>query len=178
MNTPAPLQSLCALACACLAIANDACAVSPVPVPARLAAARAAESALTISSPTGTRNLSLAELEAMGMYRVTTRTFWPNDDGTYEGPLLSEVLKRAGLENSAGIRIVALDGFSQILPRKDWRTWPILLATRRDGKLLTVRDKGPFRVIYPRDMAPALGDTLYRLRWVWLVDRIEPATPE
>ena len=39
------------------------------------------------------------------------------------------------------------------------------------------RDKGPLRIIYPRDMDAALQDTRYRLRWVWLVTRIEAAAP-
>jgi hypothetical protein len=129
---------------------------------------------LTVHGPAGARKFSLADLEAIGLQRVTTRTFWPDDDGTYEGPLLAEVLKRAGIENTESIRIRARDGFSQIMPRQDWQKWPVLLATRRDGKPMSPRAKGPLRVIYPRDMAPELSDPVYRLRWVWLVESIEP----
>lgn len=163
------------LAGLCLFAASPAWSGSATPTPVKLAIAPAAEPVLTVTTPTGKKRFSLADLEAMGLYRVTTRTFWPNDDGTYEGPLLSEVLKRAGLHDAAAVRIGALDGFSQILPRRDWRTWPILLATRRDGQPLTLRHKGPIRVVYPRDMAPELSDTVYRLRWVWLVESIEAA---
>lgn len=129
---------------------------------------------LTVHGPAGVRKFSLAELEAGGLHRITTSTFWPDDDGTYEGPLLAEVLKRAGIENAESIRIRARDGFSQVMPRQDWQTWPVLLATRRDGKPMPPRAKGPLRVIYPRDMAPELSDPVYRLRWVWLVEAIEP----
>lgn len=157
---------------ACLFLASTAFA-GAVPEPVRLAMAPAGKPVLTVATPYGNQQFSLADLEGLGMHRVTTRTFWPKSDGTYEGPLLADVLRRAGLHDVAAVRISALDGFSQVMPGQDWRTWPILLATRRDGRPIPVRDKGPIRVIYPRDMSPQLADTTYRLRWVWLVSRIE-----
>jgi len=122
-----------------------------------------------------TRTAAFGDIEALGLHRVTTSTFWPADDGTYEGVLLSELLAAFGLEDARAIRISAADGFSQIMPREDWARWPVMLATRKNGKLMSRRNKGPFRIIYPRDSDPTLEDLSYRLRWVWLVKRIEPA---
>jgi hypothetical protein len=150
-------------------------AASAIPQPISIAVSRSTEPVLTVMTPGGPRRFSLADLEGTGLYQVTTSTFWPNNDGTYEGPLLSNVLKRSGLADAAAVRISALDGFSQVMPQKDWRQWPVLLATRRDGQPLSISNKGPLRVIYPRDMAPELDDSMYRLRWVWLVNSIEPA---
>lgn len=143
------------------------------PQPVSLPAATAKQAVLTVQGAGVTKRYSVAELEALGTYRVTTTTFWPDDDGSYEGPLLRDVLKHAGLATATSVRVRAHDGFSQVLPREDWERWPVLLATRRDGKPMTPRQKGPLRIIYPRDMAPELADTLYRLRWVWLVESIE-----
>lgn len=128
---------------------------------------------LTLQGASGTLRLSLAELEGLGVHELHTRTFWPEDDGNYSGPLLRDVLKRAGLDTADEIRVLARDGFSQVIPRRDWERWPLLLATRRDGLPMKPRQKGPLRIIYPRDMAPELADSIYRLRWVWLVVRIE-----
>lgn len=139
--------------------------------PPRSAAAKAV---LNITTPAGIRKFTLAELEAAGIGKITTKTFWPADDGTYQGPLLAEVLKLAGIDGAAAVRVTALDGFSQVIPRSDWTRWPLMLATRRDGQPLSAREKGPLRIIYPRDQDPVLEDTLYRLRWVWLVRAIEP----
>ncbi len=130
---------------------------------------------LSVVTPAGSRHYTLAELEAAGLKKVTTRTFWPADDGSYQGPLLADVLKLAGLDGAAAVRVSARDGFSQVIPRADWTRWPILLATRRDNQPLSPRNKGPLRIIYPRDQDPVLEDTIYRLRWVWLVNSIEAA---
>lgn len=144
------------------------------PRPVTLAAVPAKAPLLTVGKGKEAKRFSIADLEALGTWRVTTATFWPDDDGTYEGPLLRDVLKSAGIEDAGSLRVRARDGFSQILPRTDWEKWPVILATRRDGKPMSPRDKGPLRIIYPRDMAPELADTIYRLRWVWLVESIEP----
>lgn len=128
---------------------------------------------LTVTGPIGARSFSLAELEAIGVYRVNTSTFWAGEEGSFEGPLLADVLDRAGLKDAPTIRISAMDGFSQLMPREDWLRWPILLATRHRGEPMSVRNKGPLRIIYPRDMDPVLKEPSYRLRWVWLTSRIE-----
>ena len=138
-----------------------------------LAPAAATTPVLTLQSASGTFRFSIAELEGLGMHEVRTKTFWPEDDGNYAGPLLRDVLQRAGLDKADEIRVRAKDGFSQLIPRQDWERWPILLATRRDGKLMKPRNKGPLRIIYPRDMSPELAESVYRLRWVWLVEHIE-----
>jgi len=138
-----------------------------------LTASKATAPVLTLHGASGSVQLSLAELESLGMHEVRTTTFWPEDDGSYAGPLLRDVLQRAGLDKADEIRVRARDGFSQMIPRQDWERWPVLLATRHDGQPMRPRNKGPLRIIYPRDMSPELADSVYRLRWVWLVDSIE-----
>lgn len=141
--------------------------------PVTLERQTATEAALRIKAAGGEVVLSLADLEALPLYRVTTSTFWPADDGTYEGPLLADVLQRAGLAEAAALKAVARDGFSQVIPRDDWTRWPVMIATRRNGQPMTARTKGPLRIIYPRDMDKTLHDTVYRLRWVWLLQTLE-----
>lgn len=128
---------------------------------------------LVIEGPKGLRRYTVAQLEALGMHEVTTSTFWPDDNGTYQGPLLADVLRDAGLASAPLVRVAALDGFSQRIPQEDWSRWPVLLATRRDGEAMGTRSKGPLRIVYPRDMDPSLAQGIYRLRWVWMVTRID-----
>lgn len=148
-----------------------------LPRPVSLTPLDATQEVLRVAGEQGDKSYSLSRIEALGLYRVNTTTFWPEDDGTYEGVLLADLLADAGLSEASAIRILALDGFSQVMPREDWERWPVLLATRRDGRPMGVRDKGPLRIIYPRDADPRLSDSVYRLRWVWLIDTIEQVEP-
>lgn len=183
MNPPAPSAFLAVIprrlsgALALLCVATAVCAGAlPEPVKGALPPLPQAEAPrLTVVTARGQQTYSLAQLEGLGLYRVATRTFWPDDDGVYEGPRLADVLRHVGLGGAARVRITARDGFSQVMPREDWARWPVLLATRKNGVGLGTRDKGPLRVIYPRDMSATLSDPVYRLRWVWLVERIEVA---
>lgn len=146
----------------------------PVPVPSgSLPVSNSARVVLTVKVGSRQTTWTLAQLEGLGVHRVQTATFWPDDDGVYEGPRLADVLAASGLEDAERLRVTAKDGFSQVIAREDWSTWPLLLATRRSGQLLSTRQKGPLRVIYPRDMDRRLADPVYRLRWVWMVSQME-----
>jgi hypothetical protein len=153
-------------------------AASVTPQAVNLRVLPAGKSVLSISSGSGLRKFNLSELETLGLHEVATHTFWPSDDGVYQGPMLADVLKLAGLSAQPFIRVTALDGFSQVIPREDWIHWPLLLATRRDGKPISTRNKGPLRIIYPRDMDKALENSIYRLRWVWMIESIEAVNVE
>jgi len=131
--------------------------------------------ALSLSVRGTEYRMTRAELEAIRPHRVQTSTFWSADRGTFEGPLLRDVLARVGLDSAEAVRLTGLDGFSNVIPRQDWERWPILIASRNNGKPIPVSAKGPLRIIYPRDMDAELLEPIYRLRWVWLLARIDEA---
>lgn len=144
-----------------------------VPSRIELAASADVRPLLEVLGPSVSRRLSIAELESLPLYRVETTTFWPGDEGVFEGPLLSEVLRMVGLDGADAIRVTALDDFTQNIPAEDWKRWPVIVATRHNGAAIPLRAKGPLRIVYPRDMDPALHEPVFRLRWVWLLKRIE-----
>jgi hypothetical protein len=47
-----------------------------------------------------------------------------------------------------------------------------ILATKMDGHVLTIRDKGPLWIVYPRDAYKVLQDAKYDYRWVWQLNKI------
>ena len=114
----------------------------------------------------------------MGLHQVDLAgDFWQSEPVSYQGVLLRTVLEAAGIADVAQIRLTGMDGFSQLMPREDWRDWPVMIATRENGQPIAMADKGPLRIIYPYSMSAALQDPLYRLRWVWLLVRVE-AVPD
>ena len=55
----------------------------------------------------------------------------------------------------------------------DFREHAVILATRHDGALMPVRDKGPIWVLYPMDKEPALRTETIYTRSVWQVKSID-----
>ena len=58
-----------------------------------------------------------------------------------------------------------------MVPLEDLQFEPII-AMRVDNRLLTVRDKGPLWIVYPRDAHKVLQDTRYDARWVWQLSKL------
>lgn len=129
---------------------------------------------LTIITPSGTKEYTHAQIEAIGLKQMETSTFWPNDDGVYQGVLLKDLLVHAGIANSKKISLTALDNYVTQIPRKDWEKWPVLLATRKAGKGMGIRQKGPTRIIYPKYLGGEIAESEMRIRWVWAVKQIAP----
>ena len=129
---------------------------------------------LTIYTPDDVKQLSHAQIEAIGLKRLNTSTFWPQDYGEFNGVLLRDLLSESGIENVSQIKITALDDYITIIPQEDWRKWDVILATRHEKKVISIRDKGPLRIIYPKDIGGEVAESDMRVRWIWAVKSIEP----
>ena len=103
---------------------------------------------------------------------TTAETPWYDGARTFQGPLLSEVLEAVGA-NGSELRVRAINGYEATIPIADVDAYPVILATRIDGKVLSIRDKGPIFVIYPFDLGPALYNEVYYERSVWQVETLD-----
>lgn len=114
----------------------------------------------------------LAMLEALAGDRITTETPWFEGTQTFEGPLLSDLLDTLGAEGET-LRVTAINDYAAEIPISEIRDYPVILATRLNGRTMSIRDKGPSFVIYPFDRAPELYDEVHFGRSVWQVTSIE-----
>jgi len=109
----------------------------------------------------------IADLEALGLKRLDVRyPDWPRGF-IFEGPLLADVLAKAGATGSV-VRVQALDGYAAEIPMEEVKKYPIVLAIKRDGRFLGIGGRGPAWVVFPRDDYPEIkgrDDS----KWVWAV---------
>lgn len=129
---------------------------------------------LTIKTPNGLKQFNHGQIEAIGLKRLSTKTFWPKDYGEFNGVLLRDLLTEAGIANAPEIKITALDDYITLIPQEDWRKWDVILATRHEKKPMSIRKKGPLRIIYPLDIGGEIADNDMRIRWIWAIKLIEP----
>ena len=54
----------------------------------------------------------------------------------------------------------------------DVRTWPVLIALKRDGQYMSIRNKGPLWVVYPRHAFPELEQAKHNSKWIWQLKEI------
>lgn len=120
--------------------------------------------------------LTEADLDRLEQRRLDTSTFWTTGVQHFEGVFLRDVLAAAGIDPTLpGGRIEAMahNDYAVAMPLSDFVKWDVLLARRMNGANLTLRDKGPFWIVYPRDRDPALKDMNYNHRWVWQLRQLK-----
>jgi hypothetical protein len=110
-------------------------------------------------------------LEAIGLVTVETKTPWYDHVVKFEGVPLEKLMAKVG---ASGDRVVAvaLNDYSSEIPIEDFAKYKTILAIKRDGQYMPVRDKGPLFVIYPYDSQPELKSHKFYSRSVWQVARL------
>lgn len=142
----------------------------PLPTPADKAI-------LTISGKIDTTNkddtaqFDRAMLESIGMETIETNTPWYTGAVKFEGVSLDKLMKRVGAKGERAV-FVALNDYSSEIPMEDFAKYNVILALKRNGEYMPVRDKGPLFVIYPFDSKPELKNQTFYGRSVWQVAKI------
>jgi hypothetical protein len=134
------------------------------------------EVVLTVSGDIGTANkgkkleLDLASLEKMRQVRVEAAEPFLKRRVTFEGVLLSDLLAVAGVPDSASkVSLTALDDYKVDFKVADVRSSQMLLATKADGKHMTVERSGPIRIVFPDSSTLGHNPDL----WIWSVSSMK-----
>jgi len=112
-----------------------------------------------------------AELEAMGVVSFETNTPWYKQKVKFEGVPLEKLMQKVG---ASGQRVVAmaLNDYSTEIPIEDFAKYHAILAIKRDGEYMPIRDKGPLFIVYPYDADPELRSQKFYSRSAWQVNRL------
>jgi hypothetical protein len=114
----------------------------------------------------------LAMLNALKGRSAKMETPWTEGKVTFSGPLLRAVLDAAGAPAGA-LKVRALNDYAVEVPASDAREFEVIIATKLNGKPMSVRDKGPTMLVYPFDLNPKLYTETYFSRSVWQIKDIE-----
>src|SRR3954468_22795121 len=132
---------------------------------------------LTISGKIGATNkddtaqFDRHMLEALGMETVETTTPWHSGVVKFEGVPIDKLMKEVEAQGQR-VSVVALNDYASEIPIEDFTKYKVILALKRNGEYMPVRDKGPLFIIYPYDQNPELKNQTYYTRSVWQVARL------
>jgi len=113
-------------------------------------------------------------LKAIEWGAIKTHTNWHDGLQLFEGPAGRAFVEALGLEEDTNktFRITALNGYEADVPVRDFFETGLILAMKRDGTIMTVRNKGPLFIIYPYDDNPDYNTDDYHIRSVWHIKKI------
>ncbi|WP_207481832.1 molybdopterin-dependent oxidoreductase [Arenibaculum pallidiluteum] len=113
-----------------------------------------------------------ANLEALGLATIRTSTPWTDGVVEFEGVPLKAVLAAVGGKGKELVA-TALNDYKANLPMSDAEQYRVLLALRMNGRDLSLRDRGPLWIVYPRDAHAELRSNSFNVRWVWALSTLE-----
>jgi hypothetical protein len=127
---------------------------------------------IAVTNKDGTAQFDRPMLEALGMTTIETTTPWYEGKVKFEGVSLDKLMKQVGATGQR-VAVVALNDYTTEIPMEDFGKYNVILALKRDGEYMPVRDKGPLFIIYPFDSNPELKTQTYYVRSAWQVARID-----
>ncbi len=118
-----------------------------------------------------TAQFDRAMLEKLGMAKIETTTPWYNGLVSFEGVPMTELMKALG---ATGDKIVAtaLNDYTTEIPMDDFAKYKPILALKRNGEYMPVKDKGPLFIVYPYDSDQDLKSQKFYSRSAWQVSRL------
>ncbi len=110
-------------------------------------------------------------LEKLGLVTIETTTPWYQGSMKFEGVPMDKLMADVGAK---GQRVVAyaLNDYTTEIPMEDFTKHHAILALKRNGEYMPVRDKGPLFVVYPYDSDPELKSQTFYSRSAWQVARL------
>ena len=124
--------------------------------------------AIAVSNEDGKAVFDLEMLDALPQRVTKATTPWYTGEHEFSGVIVSDLLDYLGAEGES-VTVTALNDYSAEIPMEDIGKYPIILATRIDGKELSVREKGPLFLIYPFDLDATLYNEVIFGRSVWQI---------
>lgn len=112
-----------------------------------------------------------ADLRAMRQVTYRTSTVWTSGVRVWQGVPLAEVVRAAGVSGTI-LRLHASNDYEVHVPLAEIEADVPIIAYLVDGQPMSMREKGPFWVLYPYDSDPSYRSEVTLTRSVWQLEEI------
>jgi hypothetical protein len=128
---------------------------------------------ITQTNKGATAVFDAAMLENLGERSlIITNTPWTEGEETFSGLSLKDLLDLIGADGEV-LQFTSLNDNVIDIPIDDARSFDMLLAMKRNGTRMRIRDRGPIWVVYPWNDRPELATDEYYSRSIWQVRSLE-----
>jgi len=110
-------------------------------------------------------------LEALPRTIIKTETPWEPEETAYDGVSLRDLLDYVKATGTV-LSIRALNDYHADLSVEDARQYDVILAYKRNGAYMPIREKGPLFVVFPFSDVPSLQNERRFSQSVWQVKEI------
>ena len=129
-----------------------------------------AASQLTVFDHLGQKHqISRDQLLQLPQKEITTSLPWVDGELVYSGVTLQTVLEIMDLPIASQVTFVALNDYKIAVPKEDFYDYQPIIAIKQDGEFMSVRDKGPYWLIYPLSTRPDINNTDFHAKMIWQI---------
>ncbi len=115
---------------------------------------------------------SISGLESLPLVKADLKTRWELD-GEFVGVRLSNLLAKSGIKTFKRLQIKAADGYQTVLGGGEDDLNQVIFATRLNGEVFTLSEKGPFFMVWPSFAQQVLKGEVAASKWVWSIVEIK-----
>ncbi|MGR3755599.1 MAG: molybdopterin-dependent oxidoreductase [Tranquillimonas sp.] len=112
------------------------------------------------------------QLLDMDPVEITTMNDYLDAPHVFTGPLLRDLIDTE-LKATDSIEVTALNDYKTKIPAAEALKYDVIVAVLQDGERMSLRDKGPFWVIYPMSDNPELQDPGFNDRLIWQLSGVK-----
>jgi hypothetical protein len=116
--------------------------------------------------------LTIQQLDTLPQQEFVTKLPWLKDKHKYQGVKLSDIATMLGDESYRSATLHALNNYEADVPRTDIEQYHPVIVYRVDNQQMSVRDKGPYWLVYDLSRYPELNVIRYQAQMVWQLDEI------
>ncbi|OSQ40948.1 hypothetical protein TMES_01660 [Thalassospira mesophila] len=132
-----------------------------------------AHNELTVINAAGSKTvLFYKDLVKLPVTEIETNTPWTAGKHVFKGVLFADLFKKFGITEEE-VLVSALNDYSVTIPVSELTENGAILAYQLDGKTMSIREKGPYWVIFPFDRDPSFQTDRYWSYAVWQVKLID-----
>ncbi|MCG9623734.1 MULTISPECIES: hypothetical protein [Vibrio] len=112
------------------------------------------------------------DLANMPQTSIATELPWLEGENHFTGVSLIELFAQANAQIPDTITFIALNDYKVAITLKDIQAYNPIVANRKNGEKMSVRDKGPFWVIFPISQFPEIDTTDYHSMMIWQLKEV------
>lgn len=126
---------------------------------------------LTVVQDGERHELSLADIESIGLYEAEIRHF-EGLEGVFAGVKLRELVESLSLEDARRLRFIAADDYTIFLEPEELEERRFMMVTRYQGEPVPTDMLGPLMLIAPDEEEAVLAGETAMTDWVWAITEI------
>lgn len=116
--------------------------------------------------------LDASFLNKYSVYTLRMDTPWFPKNSLFEGYHFKDILKSLKVSEDKTISVIAYNDYAVDIPAKDVYDYDMILANRHNGAKMSLRNKGPFILLYPFNIHKELATAAFYTKCPWQIKKI------